>query len=105
MTDHLIINDFTYQINAPKQDVTHHLSRINGFKRINNFGKLSFQYDFQRNYRLEFDVRRGEDKDNASLDLKLDTHTLEVRFGFKFNGCNTSKNRFNGAISKQFCKP
>jgi iron complex outermembrane receptor protein len=72
----LIINDFTYQINSPKQDVTHHLSRIKGFKRFDDFGKLSLQYDFQRNNRLEFDIRRGADKDNASLDLKLDTHTL-----------------------------
>ncbi|MFT5824368.1 MAG: iron complex outermembrane receptor protein [Crocinitomix sp.] len=72
----LIINDFTYQINSPRQDVTHHLSRIKGFKRFDDFGRLSLQYDFQRNNRLEFDIRRGADKDNASLDLKLDTHTL-----------------------------
>jgi iron complex outermembrane receptor protein len=72
----LIINDFTYSINAPKQDVTHHLARIKGFKRFNGFGKLSLQYDFQRNHRLEFDIRRGTDKNNASLDLQLDTHTL-----------------------------
>lgn len=72
----LIINDFTYNIIAPKQDVTHHLARIKGFKRFDGFGKLSLQYDFQRNNRLEFDIRRGADKDNASLDLQLDTHTL-----------------------------
>jgi iron complex outermembrane receptor protein len=72
----LIINDFTYNIIAPKQDVTHHLARIKGFKTFDGFGKLSLQYDFQRNNRLEFDIRRGADKDNASLDLQLDTHTL-----------------------------
>ncbi len=72
----LVINDFTYDIIAPKQDVTHHLARIKGFKNFDGFGKLSLQYDFQRNNRLEFDIRRGADKNNASLDLKLDTHTL-----------------------------
>jgi len=72
----LIINDFTYKIMAPKQDVTHHLARIKGFKRFDSFGKLSLQYDFQRNNRLEFDIRRGADRDNTSLDLQLDTHTL-----------------------------
>ncbi len=72
----LIINDFTYKINAPKQDVTHHLARVKAFKKFDSFGKLSLQYDFQRNNRLEFDIRRGEDRDNASLDLQLDTHTL-----------------------------
>jgi iron complex outermembrane receptor protein len=72
----LIINDFTYQIKTPKQDVTHHLARVKGFKRWGRFGKLSLQYDFQRNNRLEFDIRRGDDKGDASLDLELDTHTL-----------------------------
>ena len=72
----LIINDFTYTINAPRQDVTHHLATIKGFKRFENFGKLSIQYDFQRNNRLEFDIRRGDDKKKAASDLQLDTHTV-----------------------------
>ena len=72
----LIIKDFTYDIKAPKQDVTHHLATLKGFKRFEDFGKLSFQYDFQRNNRLEFDIRRGDDKDKASSDLQLDTHTV-----------------------------
>ncbi|CAM3411998.1 TonB-dependent receptor [Aequorivita lipolytica] len=72
----LVINDFTYQINEPKQDVTHHLARIKGFKKFDSFGKLSLQYDFQHNNRLEFDIRRGADRDKASLDLQLVTHTL-----------------------------
>ena len=72
----LIIKDFSYQINEPKQDVTHHLARVKGYKRWSGFGKLSIQYDFQRNNRLEFDIRRGDDKGDASLDLELDTHTI-----------------------------
>ena len=101
----LIINDFTYNINSPKQDVTHHLGRIKGFKRFDNFGKLSLQYDFQRNNRLEFDVRRGADQNNASLDLQLDTHTLLLDLDSQFNRCNGSENRFDGKISKQLCRP
>jgi len=72
----LIINDFTYDIDEPKQNVTHHLAKIKGFKRFDNLGELEIQYDFQRNNRLEFDIRRGDDKNKASLDLQLDTHTL-----------------------------
>ncbi|MGB6153826.1 MAG: TonB-dependent receptor [Pricia sp.] len=71
----LVINDFTYDINSPRQDVTHQLARLKGFKRFEGFGKLSLQYDFQQNNRLEFDVRRGDDRDEASLDLQLKTHT------------------------------
>ncbi|MFT7331124.1 MAG: iron complex outermembrane receptor protein, partial [Roseivirga sp.] len=74
----LIINDFTYDIDEPKQDVTHQLARIKGFKKLEGFGKLSLQYDFQRNNRLEYDIRRGDDSDKASVDLELDTHTLLV---------------------------
>ncbi|QMU63323.1 MAG: TonB-dependent receptor [Flavobacteriaceae bacterium] len=73
----LIINDFTYNIAAPGQDVTHHLVKLSGFKKMNSRGKLSFQYDFQFNNRLEFDIRRGDDRNNASLDLELKTHTLK----------------------------
>ncbi|WP_149272983.1 TonB-dependent receptor [Pareuzebyella sediminis] len=72
----LIIRDFTYTIAAPKQDVTHHLARLKVFKRFEGLGRLSLQYDFQRNNRLEFDIRRGDDADKASLDLDLETHTL-----------------------------
>ena len=72
----LIINDFTYTINAPRQDVSHQLATVKGFKRFENFGKLSIQYDFQRNNRLEFDIRRGDDKNKAASDLQLDTHTV-----------------------------
>jgi len=72
----LTIEDFTYKIDKPKQDVSHHLARLKAFKRFNNFGKLSLQYDFQRNNRLEFDIRRGDDKEKPSVDLELDTHTV-----------------------------
>jgi iron complex outermembrane receptor protein len=72
----LIINEFTYDIIAPKQEVAHHLARIKAYKRIGELGKLSVQYDYQKNKRLEFDIRRGSDRGNASLDLELFTHTL-----------------------------
>ena len=52
------------------------MAKIKGFKRFDNLGELEIQYDFQRNNRLEFDIRRGDDKNKASLDLQLDTHTL-----------------------------
>ena len=72
----LTIEDFTYKINKPKQDVSHQLARLKAFKRFDKFGKLSFQYDFQRNNRLEFDSRRGDDREKPSVDLELDTHTV-----------------------------
>lgn len=74
----LIIRDFTYEIDAPKQDVTHHLFKIRGFKNFKNIGKVNLQYDFQQNKRLEFDIRRGNDAEKASLDLALSSHTIRL---------------------------
>jgi len=81
----LIIKDFTYAIKAPRQDVTHHLATVKGFKRFENFGKLNFQYDFQRNNRLEFDIRRGDNKDKPASDLELVTHTILVDIESRLN--------------------
>ena len=74
------VRDFTYDINAPKQDVSHHLAKINFYKRFEKAGKLSLDYSYQQNNRKEFDIRRGDDRDQASLDLQLTTHTLASNF-------------------------
>lgn len=80
----LIIRDFGYSIDPPKQDVVHHLARAKAFKELRGLGKVTLQYDFQRNNRLEFDIRRGYDTNRASLDLALSTHTvmLDLDSGF-----------------------
>lgn len=79
----LIIRDHTYDILAPKQKVDHHLAKIDMYKRLEGLGRWNLQYDFQRNNRLEFDIRRGEENDNLpSLDLTLTTHTLNTDFEF-----------------------
>lgn len=75
----LVINDFTYSINSPKQEVKHHLLKASYYRRFKNFGKVSIQYDYQNNERFEFDVRRSEeDRNRAALDLTLQTHTLST---------------------------
>ena len=71
-----IIDDFSYDINSPKQEVIHHLLKASYFKRFKSFGKLTFQYDYQNNQRFEFDVRRDDDPNKAALDLTLQTHTF-----------------------------
>lgn len=74
----LIIRNFTYDIGYPNQDVKHHLARIKGFKKFESLGKVNFQYDYQKNKRFEYDIRRGNDRDTPALDLELDTHTVLV---------------------------
>jgi iron complex outermembrane receptor protein len=73
-----IIEPFTYNINAPRQEVTHQLFKAVGFRKFNNFGKVTIQYDYQNNRRFEYDIRRGDDRDAPSMDLELQTHSLLI---------------------------
>ncbi len=74
------IEPFTYDIANPRQQVRHHLGKLQAYKRFEGLGKWSFQYDFQSNRRFEFDVRRGDRDDQAALDLELTTHTVTTDF-------------------------
>ena len=100
-----IINDFTYNIDAPRQDVTHHLARIKGFKNIENIGLISLQYDYQQNNRLEFDVRRGSNKDKASVDLVLDTQTLTIDVASDISEKFTTKFGIVGSLQTNYANP
>ncbi|WP_271783535.1 TonB-dependent receptor [Aquimarina algiphila] len=78
-----IIRDFTYDIENPRQEVTHHLGRVKYFKRFEQLGKWTTQYDFQLNNRLEFDIRRTQELDKIpSIDLELTTHSITSDFEF-----------------------
>ena len=101
----LIIDDFTYHIDAPKQNVTHHLAKIKGFRRFDNFGKLEIQYDFQRNNRFEFDIRRGDDKNKASLDLQLDTHTLLLDLDINTSSKSSFQTGLMASYQKNIANP
>ena len=101
----LVINDYTYEIMAPKQDVSHQLARLKAFKRFKGYGKLSLQYDFQNNNRLEFDVRRGDDRDDASLDLQLKTHTLMLDLDSHLTDATHLKTGLMGRYQNNFADP
>lgn len=72
-----VIEPFTYSIDAPKQEVQHHLAKVNYQRWLNENASIDLQYAFQFNNRLEFDVRRSSaNNDKAALDLQLTTHTF-----------------------------
>ena len=77
-----IIRPFTYDLQNPRQEVTHHLGKLKFYKRFEGLGKWNLQYDYQNNRRFEYDVRRGENNDRASIDLELMTHTLTTDFNW-----------------------
>lgn len=67
---------FSYDISEPRQEVSHNLFKINGHIRT-KYGEWRIQYGFQNNNRREYDIRVGERSEIPSIDLKLNTHTLD----------------------------
>ena len=67
---------FSYQLNTPRQEVQHHLLKLNGQYNFTQ-SSLSFQYGLQYNHRQELDLRRGTNNNVPSLDLELVTHTID----------------------------
>ena len=74
----IFIDDFSYDINEPKQDIKHHLFKASYYKRFKNFGKIDVQYDYQNNDRFEFDIRTGGRSVIPAIDLRLQTHTISA---------------------------
>ena len=74
----LYTGDFSYDTDNPKQEVSHHLAKLETYKRFQNLGKFTLTYDFQVNNRKEYDIRRGEFNNLPSMDLRLLTHNLRI---------------------------
>jgi iron complex outermembrane recepter protein len=75
----LIIDEFTMKINSPKQKIQHNLFKFNTYYNF-SLGKLSLVYGYQFNNRKEYDIRRNELANKASLNLDLTTHTINLDF-------------------------
>lgn len=99
------VRPFTYSINAPRQDVSHQLAKVNFFRRFENAGKLDLTYSFQLNNRQEYDIRRGADRDKPSLDLELTTHTVNGNFEWNSNPDFTANIGAEGMYQVNFPDP
>jgi iron complex outermembrane receptor protein len=73
-----IIRPFTYTIGAPRQEVQHHVAKLNYNKKLDEDSSLALQYAFQLNKREEYDIRRGSLADVPALDLTLATHSANA---------------------------
>jgi iron complex outermembrane recepter protein len=69
--------EFSEEINRPNQDVAHHLLKVKSFLNSEIFGKFNFVSAYQYNWRLEYDVPRGNRSLNT-LNFKLDTYSSEL---------------------------
>ncbi len=72
------IEDFTFEIQNPRQVAAHHLLKAKTVFHLSNVWKLETQYGFQFNNRKEFDIRRGGRSSIPAIDLQLQTHTLDI---------------------------
>lgn len=100
-----IVAPFTYDIDPPRQEVTHQIAKIKGFYRFENLGKWSAQYDYQRNNRLEFDIRRDSEDTRPSIDLQLETVSLKTDFEYTADNTITAKVGISGNYQKHFPDP
>jgi iron complex outermembrane recepter protein len=76
----LFVQDFTYQIDNPKQNISHNLLKLSGFWQISDNQELKYQYGYQMNRRMEYDRRRGGRSETPTMDLTLQTHTLDIGY-------------------------
>lgn len=99
-----VIEPFTYKIAAPRQEVVHHLAKINYNQRFDDNSSLSVQYAFQHNSRQEFDIRRGDFKNKPALDLTLITHSAQADWKKEMDNF-TLKAGASGAMQKNTADP
>ncbi|WP_018676730.1 TonB-dependent receptor [Riemerella columbina] len=70
--------NFSYNIENPKQEVSHQTAKIEAYKRFGAWGKFSLAYAYQQNHRYEFDIRRGHYNPKPATDLLLTTQNLSL---------------------------
>jgi iron complex outermembrane receptor protein len=101
---------FSYQIDAPKQKVQHHLLKFHSKYFINNQKWFDFTIASQLNNRKEFDVRRSGRTEIPALSLRQFAHFAEAKFqaefdnnlvlktGFQFNLTDNTNNPETGIL-------
>ncbi len=76
--------NFSYTINAPKQQVSHQLAKLKSKYYINEDQIIEFVLAGQLNDRKEFDVRRSGREDIPSLNLKQYSFDTELSYTRRF---------------------
>jgi len=72
------VADFTYSIEAPRQDVEHQLLKAEAGYAISERDRIVLTYGYQADDRQEYDIRRGGRSGIPALDLFLVTHTADA---------------------------
>ena len=76
----LVIEPFTYRIDAPRQASAHHWFNANMEYSLARKSAVRMSYSAQLNQRQEYDIRRGGRSAIPSLDLELTTHDIRTEY-------------------------
>jgi iron complex outermembrane recepter protein len=93
---------FTYNIDAPRQSVSHHLLKLHTNVSLNEQHALELTTATQWNIRKEFDVRRGNRSDIPTLSLNQMTNFGEAKHKLYFDANTLLKTgiQFNMVFNK-----
>jgi iron complex outermembrane recepter protein len=72
------IEDFTYKIENPKQQINHQLLKLKSYFDLKNIGRINILYGGQYNQRKEFDIRRSGRSERPALSMSLFSNVLDV---------------------------
>jgi len=72
--------DFSYSIDAPRQEVQHHLLKATQLYTIDKDHGFELNYSWQLNERQEFDLRRAERSSRPALSLSQNNHFWELKY-------------------------
>ena len=101
---------FSYQINAPRQEVNHHLLKIHTKRTFHDNSTLELTAASQWNIRKEFDIRRGDRSNIPALNLSQFSHFAEAKYktfftestlfktGVQFNAIQNKNNPETGIL-------
>jgi iron complex outermembrane receptor protein len=70
--------DFSYEISAPKQRVSHQLAKLGYTYNLDDNQKIETYYSIQQNHRREYDLRRVQSDDTPMADIVLTTQQAEA---------------------------
>lgn len=71
---------FSYEVDAPRQVVQHHLVKAETYFRTNELDQFVLTYAYQADDRQEYDIRRAGRSALPALDLFLTSHTADLAF-------------------------
>ncbi len=103
-------DEFSHDIQAPKQEVQHHLLKFESTHFFNKNQTINFTYGGQINNRKEFDIRRSGRSDIPALSLKQYSHFFEgsyknsfsenhfLKTGLQFNFVDNENNPETGIL-------